>query len=162
MLTTNAASESGYVVEHSVKHSFPWSAHIIRTFASWSKSQQREPDSQEDRTRWREQTSSKVSLPCRYFSAAVVLHHRVILCIIPWCIGPAWFDLGPPLSRKLGSRYESSHSLPAGNWFFFFFFTKLDVNAVATPVASVSTMLCQSGAKTLQSQCRLNDLTRQI
>lgn len=39
-------------------------------------------------------------------------------CIIPWCIGLAWFDLGPPLSRKLGLRYESSHFLPPGNWFF--------------------------------------------
>lgn len=60
----------------------------------------------------------KFPLPWQRFLEAVILHSCVILCIIPRCIGPAWFDLGPPLSRKLGSGYESSHSSPPGNWFF--------------------------------------------
>lgn len=38
-------------------------------------------------------------------------------------------------------------------------FSELDVNAVATPAASVSTVLCQFGAKMLKPQRRLNDLT---
>lgn len=38
-------------------------------------------------------------------------------------------------------------------------FSKLDFNAAATPVASVSTMLCRRGPKMLKPRRRLNDLT---
>lgn len=38
-------------------------------------------------------------------------------------------------------------------------FSKLDFNAAATPVASVSAVLCRRGPKMLKPRRRLNDLT---